>query len=326
MNAASPASVAIDAAFRRRLREEFDRRAADGTLPAPLQRYLGEDSAVLARARSLATPASTVRDRHAAVRIRTVVNAFESPSLLIRGGSFEAPASVAWAGVLEPRRGALEAVFPAVGRIDVAHHPRRSWLGTGVLVAPRVVVTNRHVALEMAAREGEGWTFAPGLGGQRVAAAIDFREEAGSTTAAEFPLEDVLDVANAGEPDLAFLHVADRPGLPAPAPLGGAVAAQHAVAAVGYTSREPGMPPEVEEILAGIFGNLYDVKRLAPGRVLRTDTASVAHDCSTQGGNSGSALLDIATALVAGIHFEGGISENLAVPAEVVRERLERVA
>lgn len=98
------------------------------------------------------------------------------------------------------------------------------------------------------------------------------------------------------------------------------------MAAIGYTSHEDGLLPEVEETLLEIFGNIYDVKRLAPGRVLATSANVVSHDCSTQGGNSGSALVDVDAGHVSGIHFEGGLTANHAVAAEVVRDRLDAVA
>ena len=84
------------------------------------------------------------------------------------------------------------------------HHPTLSWLGTGVLVAPTIVVTNRHVALQMAEESAEGWRFATGTAGQTMNSRIDFLEEAGVEAAAEFELIDVLSVENESGPDLAF--------------------------------------------------------------------------------------------------------------------------
>lgn len=315
----------LDAGFKQRLRRELERRVEEGTLPEPMASVLGSNGPALARA--LHPRAFRGRGaRRDEIRTRTVVNAFESPSLLIRAGSFEQPTSEVWAQVLEPQREALEGLIPAVGRIEVDHHPTLRWLGTGVLVAPTIVVTNRHVALQMANDSAEGWKFAPGIAGQTIAARIDFLEEDGVAASAEFALIDVLAVENASGPDLAFLRVEGHADLPHHAALGGALQPHDAVAAIGYTSKEAGLPPVVEEILLGIFGSIYDVKRFAPGRVLGAESDRVSHDCSTQGGNSGSALVDIETALVAGIHFEGGLTENLAVPGEIVRDRLDAVA
>lgn len=315
----------LRADFKLELRRELERRVTASDLPSPMLQRLAGLSERLAAPR-IAGHFLGARSLDAEMRAQTVVNAFGSPSLLIREGSFVAPVSETWAAVLEPHRAGLEAVIPAVGRIEVDHHPSRRWLGTGVLVAPTVLVTNRHVALLMAEEQAGGWTFTPGSGGHTVAARIDFREEHGVAGTAEFPLVDVLAVENENGPDLAFLRVAEHEDLPRHAELGGTVGAQDAVAAIGYTSREPGMPPEVEEILESLFGGIYDVKRLAPGRVLGTGADQLSHDCSTQGGNSGSALVDIETALVAGVHYEGGLSENFSVPVGRIRERLDALA
>jgi len=315
----------IDAGFKLRLHRELERRAEDGSLPEPMKEVLGSQVSALAQPRSF--EALDSRGISAAeVRIRTVVNAFESPSLLIQNQSFETPASENWAQILEPRRGAIEQLVPAVGRIEVKHHPNRSWLGTGVLVAPTILVTNRHVARQMAEESPEGWVFAPGAGGQRITSRIDFLQEYAVTATAEFALVDILAVENESGPDLAFLRVEDHTDLPQHAELGGALEPLDAVAVIGYTSKVGGMPAEVEEILEHIFGSIYDVKRLAPGRILSTGGDQVSHDCSTQGGNSGSALVDLESALVSGIHFEGGLTENFAVPAQLVRSRLDALA
>jgi endonuclease G len=315
----------LDTQFNRRLRSELEERMRSGALPEAMTQWLDEQdpqpSRVPVAPHAFALPAAT----GPAVRIQTVVNAFESPSLLVRNHSFERPVSDTWQALLEPHRPGLEAVLPAVGRIEVDHHPDATWLGTGVLVAPRVVATNRHVALRMAEEAAEGWTWAPGTGDRPITARIDFREEEGISASEEFSLVDVLAVENSDGPDLAFLRVEERPGLPEPIPLGGAQAPNDAVAAVGYTGRETGLIPEVEEILQDIFGTLYDVKRFAPGRVLSANSSRLTHDCSTQQGNSGSAVLDIETTLLAGVHYEGGLSENSAVTAAVLGDRLGRL-
>lgn len=315
----------LDDDFKLVLRRELEQRFANGTLPTPMRTALEAGGFTLERSAHLKSLLA-MSQPEADLRVRTVVNAFEAPSLLIYRNSFAVPASNTWAAILEPSRASLGSVIPAVGRIEVEHHPSRSWIGTGVLIAPTVVVTNRHVALQMATQSANGWRFAPGTGGHKMDAAIDFRKEHGDDASAEFRLLDVLAVENSAGPDLAFLRVESHKDLPDHAVLGGALKAQQAVAAIGYTSKERGMPAELEEILVGIFGAVYDVKRLAPGRVLAVAANRISHDCSTQGGNSGSALVEVDTAMVAGIHFEGGLTENYAVPADLVQARLEAVA
>jgi endonuclease G len=79
-----------------------------------------------------------------------------------------------------------------------------------------------------------------------------------------------------------------------------------------------------------MFRGLFGCKRLLPGYLMgyrrylpqrRADPNPqslevLAHDCSTLGGNSGSAVLDITTGDVVGLHFAGEyLTANYAVPA-----------
>lgn len=98
--------------------------------------------------------------------------------------------------------------------------------------------------------------------------------------------------------------------------------------------REEYRQPESDEhviarAMEDIFGNIYDVKRFAPGEVvgLPHDAWYLTHDCSTLGGNSGSAVLSIDGGEVVGLHFGGQFRKtNYAVKASVIRSLLARRA
>jgi endonuclease G len=66
-----------------------------------------------------------------------------------------------------------------------------------------------------------------------------------------------------------------------------------------------------------IFDGIYNVKRLAPGKVtaVRGD-GLIEHDATTLGGNSGSVVIELASGKAAAIHF-GGIEgdDNFGVQA-----------
>jgi endonuclease G, mitochondrial len=74
---------------------------------------------------------------------------------------------------------------------------------------------------------------------------------------------------------------------------------------------------------ARYFHDLYDVKRLAPGRVMQalSNRTTLRHDCTTLGGNSGSPLIRLEDRKVVGLHFAGlyGV-ENSAIGASTLRE------
>ncbi len=255
-------------------------------------------------------------------RALSVVDGFKRPSLLIQQGAFEPPDSQAWIDLLNPHAADLARAIQAVGRIEVTNHARLSWVGTGVLVDDNVVATNRHVAEEFVARDGQGFRWRTAAPGVEVEPTIDFLEEYQGDSADQTRLSDVRYLANTDGPDLALLTIDGGAVQASPLELGGETAAQEVVAVIGYSWRESRVAPEVEEVYTRIFGDIYNVKRLAPGMVTVAAGDEVSHDCSTLGGSSGSAVVDLETGQLVALHKEGGISSNRAVPASVISELL----
>jgi V8-like Glu-specific endopeptidase len=224
------------------------------------------------------------------------------PALLIQKGRFEDPPPE-WSS-LETHRAAVQAVFSRVGRIEVTGHPSLDWIGTGFLVADDVVMTNRHVAKEFSKKSGSSWSFEAGMKPR-----IDWAEELGSSKPLEFAVSSVIGVHE--KFDMALLRVARKGGggvkLPKPLvlPRNPAVKAGESVFVVGYPAWD-GRRNEPRP-MSQIFHDIYNVKRLQPGKVTKVSAAQKQfdHDCSTLGGNSGSCVLDLETAAVVGLHFQG---------------------
>ncbi len=253
------------------------------------------------------------------------------PVLLVRHDDIvlDAVETDTWRERLASARSTMRRVIPSVGRIELRNHPRLDWAGTGWVIDDDVVVTNRHVAEVFARREGAGFVFRetpPAL----MAANIDFREESDGGEPAEVSVMEVLHIEDDRGPDIAFLRVEWRdgvePGRRAAVPLATTVGHGRDVAVIGYPAKDSRtqMPEEMDRI----FGDVYDVKRLAPGRLTRLvdERGRVNHDCTTLGGNSGSVVVDLDTGAAVGLHFAGRERDrNVAVPAAVVRERLRRI-
>jgi hypothetical protein len=234
------------------------------------------------------------------------------PAILIQGGDFLPPPRD-WARLAKERSGIRE-VIARSGRVEVTGHLDYEWVGTASLVAPGVVMTNRHVAKEFCTRAGRDWVFRPGM-----TSGIDFLRERGSTASMEFAIAGVIGIHE--DHDLALLGVegAAADGRPLPDPL--AVSAREPdgygreVYVVGYPASD-GRRNE-PELLRRIFMDVYNVKRLQPGRAVGYSTkfSALQHDCSTLGGNSGSPLVDLETHQVIGLHFGGRYDlGNYAVP------------
>ena len=239
------------------------------------------------------------------------------PVLFIKNDKFELPHGL-WE-ILAPYRPEITAVVKSVGRIGVSMAYGTPYAGSGFVVAENLVMTNRHVVCKYAARSldhEDRWILDPGC-----RMAIDFKQEFGFAEKAEFPIKEVVWIDERDNVDLALLRldVSAAGGRQAPPPLRlqkepGYANEGNNVYVVGYPAADPKRndPEEMQRI----YGGVYEKKRLSPGRILSIDgnTLSLAHDCSTLGGNSGSCVVDLSTNSVVGLHFEGDyLKSNSAV-------------
>jgi len=214
----------------------------------------------------------------------------------------------------------------ATGRIELRGGTATS-AGTGFMIREDVIATNQHVAAQFAELNDDGvFDFIINLGGDKVEAKIDFREEIGVKESLEFRLVEVLHMEMDVDPDLAFLRVVpNKEGLPLPQPLElftGEIQPNHWVAAIGYPKREI-RNPETTELINRTFGNVFDKKRVAPGQICAIQGGVVVHDCSVLDGNSGSPVICLETGKVVGIHFDGEfLQTRVAVPSAAVQATL----
>lgn len=211
----------------------------------------------------------------------------------------------------EPR-GRIEAALPSIGRVELPGHPTAPYEGTAFVVGPDLLMTNRHVAEIFAQGLGDrGLQFTAGRH-----AAVDFMREFGSTQS------QILDVSAIAmiHPywDMALLRVEGLSTMHAPLQLSlddVEDLAGRNVAVIGYPAFDPRNSSGVQN---RVFGGIYGVKRLQPGKLLnrfRTKSygrtvSPATHDASTLGGNSGSCVVDVASGEVVGLHFAGRYLER----------------
>lgn len=177
----------------------------------------------------------------------------------------------------------------SIGRIDRANGES---LGTGFVVAPGLLATNRHVvaALSFGADKLEK--------GQGV---VLFGQEKGSVDQ-EDPVAIVAIVEIHAKLDMALLRIEDSRDRPPLEIETEETEEGLAVTAVGYPFEDKRSPLFADAIYQGGYG----VKRASPGEILeRSNETIVYHDCSTLGGNSGSPVLSQDTARVVGLHASG---------------------
>jgi len=236
------------------------------------------------------------------------------PALFIQGGSFFGVPNN-WA-ILNDERRSIERNIPSVGRIEYAGALKSDWAGTGFVVAPDVLMTNRHVVAEFKTEEAGGkWQLDPQL-----QVWVDFQHEVDVDEHQRVSVVELIGV----HPfcDLALLRLnpggTDRGICPPSLTLAGSppsVIAEHLVYTIGHPgwTADPMEEAHAREIFDGIIG----VKRLQPGR-LRALTQAVyelTHTSSTLPGSSGSPVIDLERHLVLGLHWGGSFRRNnYAIP------------
>ncbi|SDI38440.1 endonuclease G [Paraburkholderia steynii] len=227
----------------------------------------------------------------------------------------------------------VEKWVPSVGRIEFRNNDM-AWGGTGWVAEQRkkgaLVVTNRHVAQIVARRKADGSAvFMRAPSGARYGAAIDFGEEVeskaddNSRTAELTRIEYLADDASA-DVALLWIEAADFK-LPSPFQLVGdkaKVAKADLVALIGYPAYDSRNDADAQ---ARYFRDLYEVKRLAPGKILQPPGNGVlTYDCTSLGGNSGSPLIRLEDGKVIGLHFSGVYGKaNTAVSAQTLSALLK---
>ncbi len=244
---------------------------------------------------------------HAQVAALQAVVRSTRPSIFSRSGTvgnldkYSSPPFPEW-------RSFCDAIGPylyTIGRIDrcTSANLPSSPVGTGFLIAKNVLITNKHVLTFLS----EGTDLIGPHDG-----VVYFRQEYMALDEDPVPIKSVLDVHQVL--DIAVLSLEDNGTLSGRPPLKWSLESPRLgtpVVAIGYpfpdTVRNPIFTAE-------IFGDKYGLKRLAPGEVIGKRSDSVFHDCSTLGGNSGSAVVDMRTRAVVGVHRDGFfLSQNEAV-------------
>ncbi len=249
--------------------------------------------------------------RAQATAIEAVTAIIDRPALVVEQGSFASVNRGEWT-VLDRYRHGVCKVLPSVGRIEIhASGPRA--LATGFVVAPNLVMTNRHVLERLAQETPGGWRLR-----SQLRPFIDFNEERETaSTPREHAILDVRYVSDGV--DLAVVEISplDTNGRAGPPPLmldtsRRAPRRNSRVFAVGFPLRESDSPEP--ELVDFIFKGGYGVKCVLPGKVCDRRGNVLVYDSSTLRGNSGSCVVGLNSNRVVGVHFKGTFQvENRAI-------------
>lgn len=265
-------------------------------------------------------------------QLEAIIQRTGRPPLLIRNNAVVLEPLVDFPPNTDANVVGLNRCIPSVGRVEFLNF-RMSWGGTGWVVGKKNgsyrVVTNRHVAKLVGKRiaNGSGIFMRSNSGsGPLYQMHLDFKEEVdsvsddGSRTVRVSKIDYLADDLAA---DMAVLLI-PIPGFDiTPLELADREARRgELVALIGYPAFDSRNDVNDQ---ARYFRDLYDVKRLAPGKVMQPlDAGSLLrHDCTSLGGNSGSPLISLEGAKVVGLHFSGlyGV-ENSAVGVTTIKKVL----
>ncbi len=230
----------------------------------------------------------------------------------------------------------INQVASSVGRIDLdANHK-----GTGFVVGPNQILTNRHVLQGIAKEESpQNWVF-------RGAPSLTFDADPEQSRARQYEIKRVVTTSDKrvgpsldfNKLDFAVLEceVPDGATFPGPLPLESdrdKIVVERPLYTLGYPAK-PAPGAYKFKVLLRLFKNKFSVKRFSPGEldtvlgeVDGDDNATVfTHDTTTLGGNSGSCVVDFGDdgLLVVGLHFAGQRKvENYAHASAELRGALE---
>ena len=212
----------------------------------------------------------------------------------------------------------IEPLLAGIASIGRASEPLG--LGTGFLIAPRLLLTNRHVVQALTGKKEEAAPLLPdGLAVARFGLEQDRQPKASRVRIVGM-------AAYASDPtvDVALLSLAEDGPLPEGLPLQAmaAPARGQSVLVVGYPGDDPNAPAWSKLLFDGQFG----VERAAPGDIIDGIGASCFHDCSTLAGSSGSPVFDATSGQVIAVHRAGEFAyRNEAISTQSLH-RLPEIA
>ena len=257
-------------------------------------------------------------------QLEAIIEVTGRPPLLIQNGDWENPVIDEVKTRLESHRQHVQPRLASIGRIQKTVEHETRMIGTGWMIEKDVLVTNRHVAEAFARKTQDGTNFEFTVPSHAIT--TDFKREYDIANELTVGIIKILNIVDEATKDIAFLKVEKRDtAIPEHLQLHASEPTfeQHVVC-IGYPARD-----SRNDFFAMLkyFKDIYEVKRLSPGQLTGVEhTNWIQHDCTTLGGSSGSAVLDVESGEVVGLHFSGKYRKlNLAVKSSIVKRELAKL-
>ena len=246
------------------------------------------------------------------------------PAAYVRDGSFD-DLPPPWTALNAPDvKKRINSLLPLIGRVEVPNSPILPYAGTGFVVGQDLIATNRHVAQLFAQGLGMAIRYHPGDAAFNPLREVDSQARDASAQLQVLGVEMIHPYW-----DMAILRVT---GLPRTGGLSLSTKRpedliNRNVVVIGYPARDDRNDLDLQD---RIYDGTYLVKRLQPGVMRQRATiqsfenrvSALTHDAATLGGCSGSAVIDVDSGEVVGLHFAGVyLKANYAVPTyEMARD------
>lgn len=221
-----------------------------------------------------------------------------------------------WKTLIDSRSAALKRAVDCTGRINLFNTPA----GTGFLIAPNLIMTNRHV-LQVITEQNNRTSFVNSV-------FIDFSCENPNTDGGKkvrvkkvvYTGPDEIGSASEGKQDMALLEIEDNGSLPIPIAV-----CQNCpdtkntdIFLIGFPNQKSFSLSE-GKVFRDFFESMMGYKKIAPGKIIDGKNiwpGRFCHDASTLRGNSGSLVVAAGKEECAiGLHYGGTAgppSENWA--------------
>jgi serine protease len=303
----------------------------DAETKALKQKIIGDAEPILRKLKEKGRAATIAQAER--ISFEALVKLTERPVLRVRGDEVDIDNDdlEGWKDKIAALARGFMPMLKSIGRIDAFE----THIGTGFVIGPGLVATNRHVIEAFATpiprrRDPTRWSLPADT------VTIDFSDRA-DKMARRFKVKSV--VFAGGDPiartvefehlDMAVLEVETRNSSPSDLPPPIPLLDDPKYLARGKNLFVTGFPAQPRDIPRGkngklrrdildrlwkLYGSAYGVKYFSPGEIdvaigdLKSDIRRwvVAHDASTLGGNSGSCVIHLGDPIgVLGLHFAG---------------------
>ncbi len=138
---------------------------------------------------------------------QSIIKEVDRPVFLINNDQIDISKATKWKDQIEKNINTISKVIPSVGRIEIKGDDV-DFIGTGWLIKnTNIIVTNRHVANEFAARKESEFVFKQDWMGDTYSVRIDFKEEHATNKEYEFDIKQVIYWSKERDLDIALLRV-----------------------------------------------------------------------------------------------------------------------